>query len=223
MKTLLASLLLAVLLALLGSGCAQTGKLSFVDPIAPVVPADIAKAQDSSRVAAGIPPGRGDEEDEEHERHERERTPDSRPAIPLRAMFADTLVGFQPNTADSPRRYLGRLRDGYTDDTLNLVVMGEKDPDFKDPAAEAAFIGERLGATVVMVPGTGHYPHAQIRVSRTADDCPSRPHPAMLTECCDETGFAPARTIVIGDAIYDMQMAKAAGARAVGGLSQWRR
>ena len=53
-------------------------------------------------------------------------------------------------------------------------------------------------------------------VSRTADDCPSKPHPAMVTECCDETGMSAADTIVIGDAIYDMQMAKAAGAKAVG-------
>lgn len=53
-------------------------------------------------------------------------------------------------------------------------------------------------------------------VSRTADDCPSKPHPAMVTECCDETGMLAADTIVIGDAIYDMQMAKAAGATAIG-------
>ncbi|MBT9370171.1 HAD-IA family hydrolase [Rhizobium sp. CSW-27] len=53
-------------------------------------------------------------------------------------------------------------------------------------------------------------------VSRTADDCPSKPHPAMVTECCDETGMRPEDTLVIGDAIYDMQMAKAAGATAIG-------
>ena len=53
-------------------------------------------------------------------------------------------------------------------------------------------------------------------VSRTADDCPSKPHPAMVTECCDETGIAASDTLVIGDAIYDMQMAKAAGATAIG-------
>jgi phosphoglycolate phosphatase len=53
-------------------------------------------------------------------------------------------------------------------------------------------------------------------VSRTADDCPSKPHPAMVNECCDETGIAPGETLVIGDAIYDMQMAKAAGATAIG-------
>ena len=53
-------------------------------------------------------------------------------------------------------------------------------------------------------------------VSRCADDCPSKPHPAMVLECCDETGIAPHSTIVVGDAIYDMQMAKAAGATAIG-------
>lgn len=42
-----------------------------------------------------------------------------------------------------------------------LVVMGEKDPDFTDPAAEAAWIGEALHAAVVMVPDAGHYPQAQ--------------------------------------------------------------
>ncbi|MEI2302094.1 HAD-IA family hydrolase [Ensifer sp. MJa1] len=53
-------------------------------------------------------------------------------------------------------------------------------------------------------------------VSRTADDCPSKPHPAMVTECCSEAGIDAKDTVVIGDAIYDMQMAKAAGAAAIG-------
>ncbi len=60
----------------------------------------------------------------------------------------------------------------------------------------------------------GFRPH--FIVSRTADDCPSKPHPAMVTECCDETGMDARNTLVIGDAVYDMQMAKAAGARAIG-------
>jgi phosphoglycolate phosphatase len=53
-------------------------------------------------------------------------------------------------------------------------------------------------------------------VSRTADDCPSKPHPAMVTECCSEAGVDAKDTVVIGDAIYDMQMAKSAGASAIG-------
>lgn len=42
-----------------------------------------------------------------------------------------------------------------------LVIMGEKDPDFKNPPAEAAFIGDALSAQVVMVADAGHYPQAQ--------------------------------------------------------------
>lgn len=51
---------------------------------------------------------------------------------------------------------------------------------------------------------------------RTADDCPSKPHPAMVWECCDETGMEPSDTLVVGDTVYDMEMAVAAGAHAIG-------
>lgn len=43
-----------------------------------------------------------------------------------------------------------------------LVVMGTKDPDFPDPAAEARLVAERLRGEVAMVEGTGHYPHAEV-------------------------------------------------------------
>lgn len=52
--------------------------------------------------------------------------------------------------------------------------------------------------------------------TRTADDCPSKPHPAMVLECCSEAGIEPDHTTVIGDAVYDMQMAVNAGARSIG-------
>lgn len=55
-----------------------------------------------------------------------------------------------------------------------------------------------------------------IVTSRTADECPSKPHPAMVLECCADTGIDSADTLVIGDAIYDMQMARSAGAGAIG-------
>ena len=42
-----------------------------------------------------------------------------------------------------------------------LVVMGEQDPDFPDPRAEADWIARALGAQVVMVPEAGHYPQSQ--------------------------------------------------------------
>ena len=45
--------------------------------------------------------------------------------------------------------------------TQVLIVMGDKDPDFPDPVAEARFIGDELGGEVLIVPGAGHYPMAE--------------------------------------------------------------
>jgi pimeloyl-ACP methyl ester carboxylesterase len=42
-----------------------------------------------------------------------------------------------------------------------LVVMGENDPDFKNPRGEAEWIAETLHGTAVLVPEAGHYPQSQ--------------------------------------------------------------
>ena len=51
---------------------------------------------------------------------------------------------------------------------------------------------------------------------RTADNCPSKPHPAMVLECCAEVGVAPLDAIVVGDTTFDMDMARAAGSTGFG-------
>ena len=51
---------------------------------------------------------------------------------------------------------------------------------------------------------------------QTADRHPSKPHPAMLHAAMAEAGAAPAETVVIGDTAYDIEMARAAGVRALG-------
>ena len=51
---------------------------------------------------------------------------------------------------------------------------------------------------------------------QTADRHPSKPHPAMLHAAIAEAGATPETTIMIGDTSYDMQMARAAGASAIG-------
>jgi pimeloyl-ACP methyl ester carboxylesterase len=53
-----------------------------------------------------------------------------------------------------------------------LVVMGTKDPDWSDPAAEAAFVRESLSADLLMVPESGHYPMV---------DNPETVNPALVT------------------------------------------
>lgn len=51
---------------------------------------------------------------------------------------------------------------------------------------------------------------------RTADCCPSKPHPAMALECMQELGAEAVNTTLVGDALFDMQMAAAAQVRALG-------
>lgn len=103
-------------------GCARLGKLTFVNPIAPVVPQDIAVARDSARARGGPGAETGGK---------RGAGAAIRPIAPLRAMFADTLLGFRPGTADSSRRYLGRLRRGFVADTLDFILMGDNRPAYR--------------------------------------------------------------------------------------------
>ena len=42
-----------------------------------------------------------------------------------------------------------------------LVVMGTRDPDFPDPAAEATLVADRLRGRSVLIEDAGHYPHAE--------------------------------------------------------------
>ena len=51
---------------------------------------------------------------------------------------------------------------------------------------------------------------------KTADDAPSKPHPGMVIDAMREAGTDARDTVVVGDSIYDMEMARAAGAKAVG-------
>ena len=43
-----------------------------------------------------------------------------------------------------------------------LVLMGSKDPDFKNPEAEAQWVAENLKGAHIMIEDAGHYPHAEI-------------------------------------------------------------
>ncbi len=53
---------------------------------------------------------------------------------------------------------------------------------------------------------------------QTADLHPSKPHPSMIEAAMAEAGAAPETTLMIGDTSYDMAMARAAGATAIGAL-----
>jgi len=51
--------------------------------------------------------------------------------------------------------------------------------------------------------------------TRTADEGHAKPHPWMLLDLMSELGVDPAKTLMVGDTTHDLEMAAAAGARAV--------
>jgi phosphoglycolate phosphatase len=51
---------------------------------------------------------------------------------------------------------------------------------------------------------------------QTADDAPSKPDPGMVIAAMREAGAAPQDTVVVGDTVFDIAMARAAGASAIG-------
>lgn len=52
--------------------------------------------------------------------------------------------------------------------------------------------------------------------TQVSDTHPSKPAPDMLLAACQAASVAPRHTVMLGDTSYDMQMARAAGAVAIG-------
>lgn len=63
---------------------------------------------------------------------------------------------------------------------------------------------------------TGHGWTDVFTFPQTADDARSKPDPEMVRICMDRHGVEPGRTVMVGDTTFDMEMARAAGAHAVG-------
>ena len=102
MRALTRSAMLAAALSL--TGCAHMGRLQYVTHTVTPVQADSSEHGRDVQVT---------------------------PLRPLRPMFGDTLIGLVPGSGDSTRRFLGRLRDGYTADTLNIMVFGDNRPGYR--------------------------------------------------------------------------------------------
>lgn len=52
--------------------------------------------------------------------------------------------------------------------------------------------------------------------TRTVDECPSKPHPAMVEEILRDCGAEPGSALVVGDTLFDLEMAANARVDALG-------
>lgn len=60
-----------------------------------------------------------------------------------------------------------------------------------------------------------HGLEALFATTKSADDAPSKPHPAMLHDIMADLGAGPEETLMIGDTTFDLEMARNAGAASV--------
>jgi pimeloyl-ACP methyl ester carboxylesterase len=90
------------------------------------------------------------------------RKPDDLPSY--RAALRKNLA--QPGRIEAIRAMLATdtqvVKRMPTMTTPTLIVMGSKDPDFKNPYEEATWIADKLRGEVIMIDGAGHYPHAEM-------------------------------------------------------------
>lgn len=71
----------------------------------------------------------------------------------------------------------------------------------------------RRGLTHVIA---AHDLGALMLTTQTADEHPSKPHPAMVLAAMDDLGVSPARTVFVGDTVYDIEAGLAAKAFTIG-------
>lgn len=162
----------------------------------------------------------------------------------MESAFALAALPAPPRTAI--RRIVGlslpqavrHLAPGTAEDQLRLVVEAYKDS-FRSSRTsgrleEPLFDGiadliarlARSGWTLGVATGksdrgltaclTGHGLIGQFATLQTADRHPSKPHPAMLEAALFEAGALAQDAVMIGDTVFDIDMARAAGVRAIG-------
>ena len=108
-----------------------------------------------------------------------------------------------------------KIENGLLSETIyhgaaeTIDTLGNQDETFLGIATGKRLKGvERL----FREQGFGHHFHTL----QTPDNNPSKPHPGMVHTAMKDTGVDAQRTVMIGDTSYDMEMAKSAGARALG-------
>lgn len=122
---------------------------------------------------------------------------------------------------------LDRILEGYRD-AFNTL---RRDPAHEEPMFPGALEGVRELAArgdVILGIATGKSRKGVDRFLRqrdlegrfatiqTADDAPSKPHPAMIEQAMAEVGAHARETVMIGDTSFDMAMAVNAGVRPLG-------
>ena len=121
---------------------------------------------------------------------------------------------------------LDRLRRAY----LAAFVANRSNPDLWEPlfpgALDALDALEATGMVLGIATGKSraglqavldlHGLATRFTTIQTPDVAPGKPNPTMVLQAAAAVGVAPGDTVVIGDTVFDIQMARAAKSRSIG-------
>ena len=169
---------------------------------------------------------------------------DSAATIIRRVTSAFIAEGYKAPTSDSIRAnvglslpiYMGRLLGSSEEGPINRLVtayrcIANADPSGLMPLFDGALpVLDRLRARPDMVLGvaTGkgmlglHRALEQNGIAdyfvtlQTPDSNPSKPHPGMLLAAVSAGASTPHKAVMVGDAVFDIEMAEAAGVKSIG-------
>jgi phosphoglycolate phosphatase len=116
-------------------------------------------------------------------------------------------------------RYRGAFRDlNHDPDETDVLFPGAKETIEALATAPGYVLGVATGKSRRGVHRlfTRQDWHRLFSTIQTADDQPSKPHPAMLLAAMRETDIEPRNTVMVGDTTFDIDMARAVGCGAVG-------
>lgn len=108
------------------------------------------------------------------------------------------------------RRRMGEIEEPLYAGLRDLILDLAKRPDVKLGVAT----GKSLRGLRIVLEREGLMEH--FATLQTADSHPSKPHPSMITTARNETGVKVHNTVMIGDTTFDIEMARAANAHAIG-------
>jgi phosphoglycolate phosphatase len=128
--------------------------------------------------------------------------------------LADALAHAVPELSeDAYPEMVARYRHHYLSSDHQLVLFPGVFELIRALADSGRMLGVATGKSRVGLnralehSGLGPFFHT----TRCADECFSKPHPAMLHEIMEELGVAPERTLMVGDTTHDLDMASNAG------------
>ncbi|UWQ17296.1 HAD-IA family hydrolase [Jannaschia sp. M317] len=148
------------------------------------------------------------------------------PADAVRPLIGLSLPGMIARLADGvPTKVVDRIVADYRLGFAAAMESGT--PTQLYPGAEAALAGlAERGVTLGVATGKSQRGLNRLikaerwdglfKTLQCADHHPSKPHPSMIRRALLECALEEDRAVMIGDSVYDMEMARAAGVAAIG-------